>query len=298
MVPSLSQSIDKVSEIDKKISYDALIEKFPNTHQLCNKDLNKFALLLRKGVYPYEYMDSWKRLKEESLPHKESFYSELNNEHISDEDYAHAQKVWDTFKIKNLGEYHDLYVQSDTLLLADVFENFRDKCIEIYELDPAHFLCAPELVWQACLKKTQVELELLTDNDMLLMLEEGTRGGMCQATCGYATANNKYMKNFDKNKESLFLKYLDDNNLYGFPICKILPVDDFKWVDDLSIFTEDFIKNYDEDSDRGYNLEVDVEYPKNPHNLHSDLPFLHERMKINKCDKLVCNVHIKGTQSN
>ena len=120
-------------------------------------------------------MDSWKRFKEESLPDKESFYSELNNEHITDEDYAHAQKVWSTFNIKNLGEYHDLYVQSDTALLADVFENFRDKCIEIYELDPAHFLSAPGLAWQACLKKTKVELELLTDNDMLIMLEECVR---------------------------------------------------------------------------------------------------------------------------
>ena len=145
MIKSLSQSIDKVSEIDNKISQALLIEKFPNTYQLCNKDLNKFALLSRKGVYPYEYMDSWERFKEESLPDKESFYSELNNEHITDEDYEHAQKVWSTFNIKNLGEYHDLYIQSDTLLLADVFENFRDKCIERYELDPAHFLSAPGL---------------------------------------------------------------------------------------------------------------------------------------------------------
>ena len=127
-------------------------------------------------------MDSWKRFEYESLPDAESFYSELNNEHITDEDYEHAQKVWSTFNIKNLGEYHDLYVQSDTALLADVFENFRDKCIEIYELDPAHFLSAPGLAWQACFKKTQVELELLTDNDKLNMLEKGTRGGMCQAT--------------------------------------------------------------------------------------------------------------------
>ena len=110
IISSLSQSIDKVSEINNKISQDELIKKFPNTYQLCNKDLNKFELLLRKGVYPYEYMDSWKRFKEESLPHKESFYSELNKEDINDEDYAHAQKVWDAINIKNLGEYHDLYV--------------------------------------------------------------------------------------------------------------------------------------------------------------------------------------------
>ena len=135
MTASLLQSIDEVSETDKKISQATLIEKFSNTYWLCNKDLNKFALLLRKGVYPYKYMDSWKRFKEESLPDKESFYSELYKEHVTDEDYTHAQKVWDTFRTKNFGEYHDLYVQSDTTLLADIFESFRDKCIEIYELD-------------------------------------------------------------------------------------------------------------------------------------------------------------------
>ena len=114
-----------------------------------------------------EYMDSWERFDETSLPDKEAFYSELNLEDITDKDYEHAQKVWEVFGIKNLGDYHDLYVQSDTLLLADVFENFRDKCIEIHGLDPAHFLSAPGLAWQACLKKTKVKLELLTNIDML-----------------------------------------------------------------------------------------------------------------------------------
>ena len=146
-------------------------------------------------------------------------------------------------------------------------------------------------------KKTEVELELLTDNDMLIMFEEGTRGGMCQATYRYAKANNKYMKNYDKNKESTFLVYVDANNLYGFSMCKMLPVSDFKWVDDLSIFTEDLIKNYDKDGDIGYNLEVDVEHPKNIHKLHSDLLFLPERMKINKCNMLVCSLHDKENYS-
>ena len=124
---------------------NGLIKKFPSVYQFCKGNLNKFVLLLRKGVYPYEYMDSWEKFDETTLPPKEAFYSNLNLEDISDEDYAHAQKVWDVFEINNLGEYHDLYVQSDTLLLADVFENFRNKCIEIYELDPAHFLSAPGL---------------------------------------------------------------------------------------------------------------------------------------------------------
>ena len=143
------------------------MKRFANTFEFCNGDTNKFILLLRKGVYPYEYMDSWERFNETSLPDKKAFYSELNLEDITDKDYEHAQKVWEVFEIKNLGEYHDLYVQSNTLLLADVFENFRDKCIEIYELDPAHFLSAPGLAWQACLKKTEVELELLTNIDVI-----------------------------------------------------------------------------------------------------------------------------------
>ena len=145
MLSSLESITDNVTEINKKILLIELSEKFPSTYKFCNKDLNKFELLLRKGVYPYEYMDSWERFNETSLPDKGSFYSELNKEDITDEEYAHAQKVWKVFKIKNLGEYHDLYVQSDTLLLSDVFENVRDKCLDIYQLDPIHFLSAPGL---------------------------------------------------------------------------------------------------------------------------------------------------------
>ena len=173
-------------------------------------------MLLRKGVYPYEYMDSWERFNETSLPPKESFYSELNLEDISDKDHSQAQKVWEEFGIRNLVEYHDLYVQRDTLLLADVYKKFRDKCTEIYGLDPSHFLSAPGLAWQAFLKKTKVKLELLTDVNMLLMIEDGIRGEMCQSTLRYAKANNIYMKNYDKSTESSYLMYLDAKNLYGW----------------------------------------------------------------------------------
>ena len=139
-------------------------------------------------------MDSWEKFHETVLPPKKDFYSNLNLEDISDGDHKHAQKVWDVFEIKNLGEYHDLYVQSDTLLLADIFENFRNMCLNIYELDPVYFVSAPGLAWQACLKKTGVKLELLTDYDMLLMIEKALRGGICQAIHRYAKANNKYIK--------------------------------------------------------------------------------------------------------
>ena len=157
----------------KKKFKKELIKKFKNTYSFCNNDLNKFILLLRKGVYPYEYMDSWERFNETSLLSKKDFYSNLNIENIDDIDYRHDNNVFKGFKLDNLGDYHDLYVKSDTLLLADVFENFRDMCIKVYELDPAHFVSLPGLAWQACLKKTNIELELLTDYYMLLMVEEG-----------------------------------------------------------------------------------------------------------------------------
>ena len=196
------------------------------------------------------------------------------------------------FKLENLGDYHDLYVQSDTLLLADVFENFRDTSIEEYEFDPAHFLSLLGLAWQACLKKTGVELELLTNYDMLLMVEEGIRGGICHSIHRYAKANNKYMKNYNNNEESSYIQYLDANNLYGWAMSKKLPVNGFKWLDSDKI-NEEFIKNYNGDNNKGYILEVDVKYPKRLHKLNSDLPFLPERMEINKCKKLVCNLFNK-----
>ena len=225
-------------------------------------------------------MDDWEKFNETSLPEKEDFYSHLNMEDITDADYAHAKRVCKDFEIKNLGEYHDLYVQSNTLLLADVFENFRNMCLKIYELDPAKFLSAPGLAWQAALKKTKVKLDLLTDIDMLLMVEKGIRRGICHSIYRYAKANNKYMKDYDKNKESSYLKYWDVNNLYGWAMSQKLPVNNFEWIKDTSQFNEDFMKNYNEESDEGYFLEVDVQYLENIHELHNDLPFLSERIKL------------------
>ena len=176
-------------------------------------------------------MDNWERFDETSLPDKESFYSSLNMENIDDIDYHN--NVFKKFKLKNIEEYHDLYVQSNTLLLAGVFENFRNMCMKVYELDPAHFLSLPGLAWQACLKKTNEKLELLTDYDMLLMVEEGIRGGICHSIHRYAKANNKCMKNYNKNKESSYILYLDVNNLYGWGMSQKLPVNDFKWINNV-----------------------------------------------------------------
>ena len=203
MQDSLSNLVDNLSELKiKEIDNDVLIKRFYNTYQLNKDDINEFKLLLRKGVYPYEYMDSWKRFKETELPSKNKFYSTLNLEDISADDYAHAINVWNTFNINNLGEYHDLYVKLGTALLADVFENFRNKSIETDKLHPGYFLTTPGLSWWACFKKADIELELLTDENMFLTFEKGIRGGICNKVHSSAKANNKYMKDYDKNKES------------------------------------------------------------------------------------------------
>ena len=179
------------------------------------------------------------------------------------------------------------------LCFADIFENFRQSCLKNYELDPAYFVSLPGLSWQACLKKTNVEFELLTDYDMLLMVEEGIRGGICHAIQHYAKANNKYMNDNDRKKKSSYIQYLDANNLYGKAMTEKLPVRGFRWMDDISKIDEDFVKDYNKNDNKGYILDVDVDYPSKLQNLHSDLPFLPERMIINNTKKLVCNLNDK-----
>ena len=219
--------IDCKKEYEKEFNKE-LVERFANTYKFCDNDLDKFIMLLRKGVYPYEYIDEWDKFNEKVLPGKESFYSNLTLENIRETDYAHANNVFKKFNINNLSEYHDLYVRSDTLLLADILENFRQSCLKNYELDPDHFVSLPGLAWQACLKKTNIELELLTDYDMFLMVEEGIRGGICHTIQRYAKANNKYMNDYDKKKMPSYIQYLDANNLYGKAMAEKLPVRGFK----------------------------------------------------------------------
>ena len=207
-------SIKFMSESSDKLVKNLPKDDFKNLEREYKDE--KFNLLTRKGVYPYEYMDSFEKLKETELPRKEAFYSRLDEEGISDKDYIHAQKVWETLEMKTLEDYHNLYNKADVLLLADVFENFRDICIKNYKLDPAHYYTAPGLAWDAALKLAEVKLELLSDIDMLLMVEEGIRGGVSMISNRYGKANNKYMGNsFDNKQPSKYIQYLDANNLYG-----------------------------------------------------------------------------------
>ena len=258
-------------------------------------------LLIRKGVYPYEYMDGWDKFEEKRLPSKDEFYSKLNMSGISEKDYQHACKVWNEFGLKNMGDYHDLYLETDVILLANVFESFRKVCLDNYGLDPAHFYTAPGLAWKACLKKTGVNLELLKDPDMLLMFECGIRGGITQSVHKWANVNNPYMGcEYDPLRPTNYLQYLDANNLYGWAMSQPLPTGEFKWVDienikggarELKRTIDVMVRN----SNRGYGyvLEVDVKYPRESHDHHNDLPFMCERITVNVVEKLVPNLHDK-----
>ena len=248
------------------------------------KNLNEFYsgkkrdLLLRKGVYPYEYMDSIDRFSETKLPPKSLFYSKLNDFNISNEDYEHAQTVWKEFKCKTLRSYHNLYNKSDVLLLADVFENFRDVCMNTYKLDPAWYYTSPGLAWDAALKLTDVKLELLSNYDMFLMFQHGIRGGVSTISTRYAKANNKYMgKSFDRKKTSSYIAYLDANNLYGSGMSNPLPTSGFKWMNKRELLNWENITNRD---GVGCILEVDLEYPKELHDLHNDYPLAPESLKL------------------
>ena len=239
----------------------------------------KLDLMSKKGIYPYDFMDSMEKFENKELPKIEDFA--LNEEHISEKDYNHAKEVWNAFRIKNMGEYHDLYLQSDVLLLTDVFENFRNTCMQYYGLDPCHYFTSPGLSWDAMLKMTKVKLELMTDINMYQFIEKGMRGGVSYIANRYDKANNKYMEGYDEKKPSKYIVYLDANNLYGWAMSQYLPYGSFKWLSNEELNNIDLGK-YKEDSNDGLILEVDLEYPKDLHELHNDYPLAPEKVKVSK----------------
>ena len=255
----------------------------------------EFELVKRKGVYPYEYMDREIKFNETKLPPKSAFYSGLTGKGISDNDYKHALNVWDVFKMKTFKEYHELYNETDVLILADVFENFRESSLKYHKLDPAHYFTAPGWSWDASLKMTGVNLELLSDINMLLLFEEGIRGGISMISNRYGRANNKYMgKRFNKNKPSKYLQYLDENNLYGGAMGEKLPTGGFKWMTEKELKT--FIENQIIEvwEKMPCVLVVDLEYPKELHDLHNDYPLCAESVKCKgNVNKLIPNLRDK-----
>ena len=225
----------------------ALKRNFNHTSRFLGCD-EKFRLMIRKGVYPYEYMDGWKKFEEVSLPSKDRSYSRLNMKGISDQDYEHAQQVWNIMEKKTLGCYHETYLVTDVLLLVDVFETFRNTCLKNCKLDPAHFYTESGLACQTLLKTAaeycwdrkrrkhcevcpdEYRFKLRTDINMLLMVEKGIPGGITQAVKRYAKANNKYMKDlYNPDEKSIYLQYFDANNLYGWAMVQHLSTHGLKW---------------------------------------------------------------------
>ena len=234
-------------------------------------------------------MTDFDKLSATKLPAKTCFYSKLNDEHISDGQYEHAQKVWDEFGCKTIRDYHDLYLKTDVLLLADVMENYRDICIKDYGLDPLWYYTAPGLAWDAALKISGIKLQLLTDPKMYLMVESGIRGGISTITKRYAKANNPYMEaDYNPDEKTNYIMYLDANNLYGWAMSQPLPVDGFEWMDELEL------QNWNRLCEgEGSILEVDLEYPENLHGVHNEYPLAPESLKVNKIHKLIPNLQDK-----
>ena len=264
------------------------LDSFPNLQRHFVGE--QLELVERKGVYPYDYMDCFEKLDETHLPPIECWYSRLNDTNISQQDYDHANEVWETFQMKTMRDYHNLYQKTDVLLLSDVFERFRDICLFHYKLDPAWYFTAPGLAWDACLRKTKVELELLHDQDMLLMVEKGIRGGVSMISTRYGKANNKYMTKekdgveYDPSKPSTYIPYLDANNLYGWAMSRKLPTHGFRWMTPSELEYWGYLTCI---------VEVDIEYPMELHDLHNDYPLAPDHLHMGTVEKLIPNLQRK-----
>ncbi|KAB0801617.1 hypothetical protein PPYR_03803 [Photinus pyralis] len=248
----LSSSLDVLSRnlADDQCSE---IRKFFN----CDEE---FKLLRMKGCFPYSYVDCLEKLDEKNIPPYDQFYNIMRGENISLEEYDRVLNVYNVFHCKNLGEYSDIYLKCDVLLLADVFENFRDLCMKIYGLDSAHYFTAPGLTWDAMLKYSKVRLELLTDMDMYHFFKKGIRGGVSTCITRKSVANNEHLMDYDPQHLKSFIQYLDVTNLYGSAMREYLPHSGFTWLSETEIQNFNLFDVGDED-DLGYILEVDLQYP-------------------------------------
>ena len=271
----MNSSLDKLVKnlLDEDFKY--LVEEFGSEN---------LEILKRKGAYTYEYMNSFEGFNEEILPARKYFFSstkkgkidndgKISDGHVSTKDYLMCKKIWDKFEMKNMGYYHDDYLKKDALLLADVFEKFIVTCLKFHELDPCHYFSSPGLSWDAMLKMTCIKLEKISDIDKYLYIEKGSRGRISYIAKRYAKANNKYMGDYDLEKPSTFISYLDKNNLYCWAMSEYLPYGEFEWLENIDEFD---INSISEKSDTGYFLE----YPDKLHELHNDYPLPPEKLAI------------------
>ena len=225
-----------------------------------------YKLLTKKGIYPYDYFDNTKKYNEQKLPNKEEFFNKINNKNISDEDYNHAKNVFEKFKCKNLLDYSILYLKTDICHLSDVFQKFSNFAYETYELDPRHSYTLPGFSWQAMLKLTKIELELISDPDIYLFLMDSIRGGISVCNKKHVIADKYINKNTKNNK---YILYLDVNKLYGYSMIQSLPYKNFKWSNNLTF-----------DKIQAGIYDVDIEIPTNLHNKFKDYPIVPEIKNI------------------
>ena len=278
------------SSLDKLAS-NLTSDKLHNLRN-CYPEENEFKLLQNKGLYPYDYIDDETKLSSEQIPTKLDFYNKLKDEHISDENYDHFKHVWKVFKCKKFKDYHELYLKVDTLLLADIFENFRNTCMNTYQLDPVHYFTAPGLSFDSLLKYTKIKLDYIKDVDIQLFIEKGIRGGISTIVHRYAKANNKDSIDYDESKDLSYISYLDANNLYGWAMSQSLPTGNFRWLSTTEVNRFDIFR-IENDYKKGYVMEEDLEYPEELHDLHNDLPLAPESLEVNKVPKLIPNLRDK-----
>ena len=304
LATSLSKLVSNLKE--KTTDIEELKKKFPNlleTFPFLKKNEEKFNLLTQKGIFPYSWFSCDQKFKVKKLPKIEEFYDELNKVKCEISDYERANLIWSDFNCKSFKHYHDLYLKTDVCLLADIFENFRNIAFENYGLDVVHFITLPSYADSALYKFYGGEIELITDEDMLLMIESGIRGGVSTISGRYSQANNftlpthqeaEMMRfttgidviNYDEDEEKKWLLYIDANNLYGYGLSSKLPIGDYQW-EKTKKMTDDFIMSYSQENERGYILEVDLDYPKEIHDLHTDYPLAVEKIKIDRYSKHV-----------
>ena len=234
-------------------------------------------IIKRKGIFPYSYFDSFSRLQELSLPPRAVFRNDLSGEECTEEDYLFAQRAWQEFGCQNFGDYLMVYLKLDVLLLACVFEKFREKTLEQDGLDPVHFVSLPGLSFESAFKMSGERIELLDDLEMYTYFERGIRGGMT-FTNTHRVRNERITQNGIQYMQHL--AYIDENNLYGNALRKPLPHSEFCWVEDLSVFTRDFILCLDEEGEWGYTFEVDLGYPEHLHDATADFPLAPESGEI------------------